>query len=1363
LLTQVLVLLVSFPSIASRAEAGTVPCSATDLVNAVQAAVNAGGVQTLDLDAGCTYTLTQVNSSPSIDSVNLGATGLPAIPSGTDLTINGNGATIMRDAAAPHFRFFVVIGGGALTLNDVTLTGGRAADAATPFVSADGGAIYSRGDLTIARSTLSNNQSGNGNPAGLGGAVLSSGNLVRILDTIVTNNRTADGNTGAGEDTGGAGGNGGGLYLAGPSIEVIRSEIRNNSAGNGGAPGGNGGNAGGLWIAVGQGGSGFIDRSLIAGNSAGNRGSGIVPGQVFDLSGNGGGILTGGANITIANSTITGNSSGDRVNVITDGNGGGLYNISATSIVNSTLSFNEATGGGDNISGANSVVILRNSIVAGSDQSCGATFGGFTVVDSGTNLDTGTTCGFSAENGSLSNANANLGPLQDNGGPTLTHALLEGSDAIDAGDDATCAAAPVNGVDQRGVARPQGEHCDIGAYEVGEAPPTPSPTPTGSDCAGPSNGRVSCWKGEGNANDSVGTNHGSLMNGATFAEGIDGQAFSFDGSDDFVLVGDTPSLDLPGSLTLAAWIRPNFTEDQMSIISKWGFDAAIDSYLISVREDHRFGGAIGNLVSDPGITVPQTLEADQWYHVAMTYDAEAGENAVYLDGQPGASRSWPGGTTRSDLPVMIGRQAQGPSLRHYRGQIDEVQVWNRALSDAEVQGIFEANAPPSPCAGPSDGRVSCWKGEGNANDSVDGNHGILQNGVTFVDGAVNQAFHFDGVSQFVQTVDAPDLRFEGSDRLSIAAWIRTTATTRNLFVAAKQPNSAPFKGYGLVISNGEAPACDASNPTAPGAGQLAGFLDGAVASTCPPDHNIAVRGTKRLNDGRWHHVAMTYDGSSSAAGVNLYVDGAVESSVVQQDTLGSNTILNNAPFTIGSRENGGVPFDGDIDEVQVYDRTLSAEEIRSIYETSPPPSCDGPRVVWEGNGHTYQAICSEGINWDDAQAEAEARGGYLATITSAEENQFVFSLVDDPVFWYANVFNASIGPWLGAFQEPGAPEPGGFSWVTGEPFSFTAWSGGEPSNSGGTENRIHFYHVPFPGRGSLWNDVSDFVPINGYVIEWEAVPSTPTPSATTAPTDTVPPLSTSTPTATAAPTSTNTVAPTSTSTEAPTPTPSATATAIASATQTATISGFTPTPTRTPKPRPTARVRRTVRPQDDRIPLDDVRPFPMKGRVRINQELMDYDGIEVSGASVNALPPYSPPLERGDGVEGPALVGGRFEALLTTEDEVFRPPYEGGLQGVGASRGAAQPGDLLNVVRGVEGTTPAEHEAGSIVELITEVCLGDCSGDGVVTVDELITGVNIALGTLELDACDAFDGNTDGAVTVDELIAAVNNALSGCT
>jgi len=58
-----------------------------------------------------------------------------------------------------------------------------------------------------------------------------------------------------------------------------------------------------------------------------------------------------------------------------------------------------------------------------------------------------------------------LGPLADNGGPTWTHALLAGSPAIDAADDAACVAPPINGVDQRGVARPQGVGCDVGAFE----------------------------------------------------------------------------------------------------------------------------------------------------------------------------------------------------------------------------------------------------------------------------------------------------------------------------------------------------------------------------------------------------------------------------------------------------------------------------------------------------------------------------------------------------------------------------------------------------------------------------------------------------------------------------------------------------------------------------------------------------------------------------------------------------------------------------------------------------------------------------------------------------------------------------------
>jgi hypothetical protein len=90
------------------------------------------------------------------------------------------------------------------------------------------------------------------------------------------------------------------------------------------------------------------------------------------------------------------------------------------------------------------------------------------VTSFGHNLDSDGTCLTAdvLQPGDIANGNANLGPLADNGGPTFTHALLAGSDALDAGDDTVCAAEPVNGVDQRGVVRPQGAHCDIGAYEA---------------------------------------------------------------------------------------------------------------------------------------------------------------------------------------------------------------------------------------------------------------------------------------------------------------------------------------------------------------------------------------------------------------------------------------------------------------------------------------------------------------------------------------------------------------------------------------------------------------------------------------------------------------------------------------------------------------------------------------------------------------------------------------------------------------------------------------------------------------------------------------------------------------------------------
>jgi hypothetical protein len=108
-------------------------------------------------------------------------------------------------------------------------------------------------------------------------------------------------------------------------------------------------------------------------------------------------------------------------------------------------------------------VTLSNSIVANSPG------GGDCVTSSTVTADSFNIIEDNSCNTSALAIDPKLSPLMDNGGPTKTHALLAGSGAIDAGDDGICSNAPVNGKDQRGITRPQGAACDIGAYEVEDA------------------------------------------------------------------------------------------------------------------------------------------------------------------------------------------------------------------------------------------------------------------------------------------------------------------------------------------------------------------------------------------------------------------------------------------------------------------------------------------------------------------------------------------------------------------------------------------------------------------------------------------------------------------------------------------------------------------------------------------------------------------------------------------------------------------------------------------------------------------------------------------------------------------------------
>jgi hypothetical protein len=146
---------------------------------------------------------------------------------------------------------------------------------------------------------------------------------------------------------------------------------------------------------------------------------------------------------------------------------------------------------------------------------------------------------------------------------------------------------------------------------------------------------------------------------------------------------------------------------------------------------------------------------------------------------------------------------------------------------------------------------------------------------------------------------------------------------------------------------------------------------------------------------------------------------------------------------------------------------------------------------WQGNGHYYAArLAPGGINWHNAQKSCLAEGGYLATIGSADENQFVFSLVSgDPRYWFIDGAGNGEGPLLGGFQANASTEPSsGWQWaVTSEPFVYSTWSPGQPDNAGGSESRLVFFR-----QGGLigdgWNDISEFSLLNGYVCELDTSP-----------------------------------------------------------------------------------------------------------------------------------------------------------------------------------------------------------------------------------------------------------------------------------
>jgi hypothetical protein len=161
--------------------------------------------------------------------------------------------------------------------------------------------------------------------------------------------------------------------------------------------------------------------------------------------------------------------------------------------------------------------------------------------------------------------------------------------------------------------------------------------------------------------------------------------------------------------------------------------------------------------------------------------------------------------------------------------------------------------------------------------------------------------------------------------------------------------------------------------------------------------------------------------------------------------------------------------------------------------------CTAAPIQWTvssgGNGHWYEVVVeSESITWTDARDAAYEKGGYLATITSANENNFVFDLaVADSGAWIiSSSQNLYFGPWLGGTDEE---QEGNWKWITGEEWNFSNWASWEPDNAYGGEDYLGFLCGVSSSKIPTWSDsTNDRYPFAmgppSYVVEYVPEPAT---------------------------------------------------------------------------------------------------------------------------------------------------------------------------------------------------------------------------------------------------------------------------------
>jgi hypothetical protein len=438
------------------------------------------------------------------------------------------------------------------------------------------------------------------------------------------------------------------------------------------------------------------------------------------------------------------------------------------------------------------------------------------------------------------------------------------------------------------------------------------------------NGLVGWWTFDGNdisgvqAYDRSGNgNRGILTSGPVQAIGKIGQGLSFDGGDDYVDSGSQSSLDL-SVLTAAFWVKaPKQINSSSRLLDKlnqnvagWNVQTNGDGPGIQLRIDTSAG------VNQLPVAINGVLN-NTWHHVAIVISG--GIAAGYLDGVVSNSGTYSQGTGLSAAVNLLIGARNGSSSSRFNGLMDDVRIYNRVLSKDEIKRLYNIGGTvklntSSANNSLSQGLVGWWTFDGKDmagnyafDKSGNGNRGTLTgtNGMPVrTIGKIGQGLSFDGVDDYVNVGSSPTSNLSA---FSVSAWFKTSARSNNDFHIISKADAGNYF-WALAIDN---PNGNIFAPT--------WQCDGA-------NHSSLGSPITGLTDGRWHHVLMVVNDNVK---VEIFVDG--QSSGSTEAFIGSLCTGSTANVNIGRRTDNQFYFNDTIDDVRIYNRALSLDEIKRLY------------------------------------------------------------------------------------------------------------------------------------------------------------------------------------------------------------------------------------------------------------------------------------------------------------------------------------------------------------------------------------------------------------------------------------------------